>query len=128
MFRKPSNLVVALFLVTSFKLLNSTASAQSVNVDAARKEGKVVIYGTVVPQERELHHYTRRDDYGEMVQEGIALSNSILSAVTTSPVVYAGAVKFTQLRLFVEIVNWYIVSGSRKRLGHAPRSDQPLKT
>jgi iron(III) transport system substrate-binding protein len=50
MFRKPSHLVVALFLVTSFKLLNSTASAQSVNVDAARKEGKVVIYGTVVPQ------------------------------------------------------------------------------
>jgi len=50
MFRKPSDLVVALFLVASFTLLNSTASAQSVNVDAARKEGKVVIYGTVVPQ------------------------------------------------------------------------------
>jgi iron(III) transport system substrate-binding protein len=50
MFRRPSDLVVALFLVASFKLLNSTASAQSVNVDAAKKEGKVVIYGTVVPQ------------------------------------------------------------------------------
>src|SRR5258707_8646036 len=50
MFRKPSDLVVALLLVASFKLLNSTASAQSVNVDAAKKEGKVVIYGTVVPQ------------------------------------------------------------------------------
>src|SRR6266478_7478510 len=50
MFRKPSDLVVALFLLASCKLLNSTASAQSVNVDAARKEGKVVIYGTVVPQ------------------------------------------------------------------------------
>jgi iron(III) transport system substrate-binding protein len=50
MFRKPSDLVAALFLAASVVLLSSIASAQSVNIDAAKKEGKVVIYGTVVPQ------------------------------------------------------------------------------
>src|SRR4029453_10880874 len=31
-------------------LLPPSASAQGVNVDAAKKEGKAVIYGTVIPQ------------------------------------------------------------------------------
>src|SRR6266478_7464542 len=50
MFRKPSDVIASLFLAASVVLLSSIASAQSANIDAAKKEGKVVIYGTVVPQ------------------------------------------------------------------------------
>ncbi len=39
-----------LALAATCTLLSSLASAQPVNVGAAKKEGKVVIYGTVVPQ------------------------------------------------------------------------------
>jgi hypothetical protein len=101
------------------KVVTGTARSLGPRMEKLPRPTVVIRDGTVVPQERDFHHYARRDDYGEMVQEGIALSSSILSAVNTSPVVYAGAVKFTQVRLFVEILNWYIVSGSRERLGHA---------
>lgn len=101
------------------KVVTGTARSLGPRMEKLPRPTVVIRDGTVVPQEREFHHYARRDDYGEMVQEGIALSSSILSAVNTSPVVYAGAVKFTQLRLFVEILNWYIASGSRARLGQA---------
>lgn len=101
------------------KVVTGTARSLGPRMEKLPRPTVVIRDGTVVPQEREFQHYARRDDYGEMVQEGIALSSSILSAVNSSPVVYAGAVKFTQLRLFVEIVNWYIASGSRARLGQA---------
>jgi hypothetical protein len=101
------------------KVVTGTARSLGTHMEKLPRPTVVIRDGTVVPQERDFHHYARRDDYGEMVQEGIALSSSILSAVNTSPVVYAGAVKFTQIRLFVEILNWFIVSGSRDRLGEA---------
>lgn len=74
--------------------------------------------GTVVPQEREFNHYCRRDEYGEMVREGIALSYSILRAVKDSDhLVFAGAVKSTQLKTFSSLLNWYIARGSKRRFG-----------
>jgi iron(III) transport system substrate-binding protein len=39
-----------LALAATCTLLSSLASAQPINIDVAKKEGKVVIYGTVVPQ------------------------------------------------------------------------------
>ena len=74
--------------------------------------------GTVTPQEREFNHYNRQDEYGEMVREGIALSYSILRAVKDSQrLVFAGAVKSTQLKTFSSLLNWYIARGSAKRFG-----------
>ena len=74
--------------------------------------------GTVVPQEREFNHYNRNDEYGEMVREGIALSYSILRAVKDSQrLVFAGAVKSTQLKTFSSLLNWYIARGSERRFG-----------
>lgn len=99
------------------KVIAGTARSLGPRMEKLPRPTVVIRDGTVVPQEREFHHYKRRDDYGEMVQEGIALSNSILSSVTTSPVIYAGAVKFTQLKIFSEVLNWYIASGSRARFG-----------
>lgn len=39
--------------------------------------------GTVTLQERELNHYQRNDPYGEMVRQGVRLSESILRHMTT---------------------------------------------
>jgi hypothetical protein len=65
--------------------------------------------GTVTPQEREFQHYCDRTSYGDVVREGIALSYNILRAVKESESrIYAGAVKFTQMKTFSKIVNWYI--------------------
>lgn len=77
--------------------------------------------GTVTPQEREYGHYRRRNEYGDMVREGIAHGRKILDrirAAGASPPVFAGAVKSTQIRLFSTLLNWYIASGSASRLGH----------
>jgi hypothetical protein len=78
--------------------------------------------GTIVPQEREFGHYSRRNEYGDMVREGISLSREILERVRSAPapVVFAGAVKTTQSRLFSSLLNWYIAQGS------VPRFGQPL--
>lgn len=65
--------------------------------------------GTVTPQEREFQHYCDRTSYGDVVREGIALSHNILRAVRESESrVFAGAVKFTQLKTFSKIINWYV--------------------
>src|SRR5574337_1583894 len=42
--------LTVLALVLSFLFPSPELPAQPVNVDAAKKEGKVVVYGTVVPQ------------------------------------------------------------------------------
>jgi hypothetical protein len=65
--------------------------------------------GTVTPQEREFQHYAARNSYGDIVQEGIKLSYKILREVKDSNRrVFAGAVKFTVLRTFSTILNWFI--------------------
>jgi hypothetical protein len=70
--------------------------------------------GTITPQEREYGHYNRHNEYGDMVREGIALSREILDRVRAAPapIVFAGAVKTTQARLFASLLNWYISRGS----------------
>ena len=74
--------------------------------------------GTVTPQERELQHYERPNAYGEIVQEGINLSYSLLRSVSDSRSrVFGGVVKSTQLKTFSRIINWYIQSGSRITFG-----------
>jgi hypothetical protein len=77
--------------------------------------------GTITPQEREWGHYKRRNEYGDMVQEGVAQSRKVLEKIMSadSPPVFAGAVKSTQLRFFSGVINWYIARGSRRRLGAA---------
>lgn len=65
--------------------------------------------GAVAPQEREFHHYFRRDSYGDITYEGIQLSYRILRTVMDSETrVFAGAVKFTQLKTFSTILSWFI--------------------
>jgi hypothetical protein len=75
--------------------------------------------GTITPQEREYGHYSRHNEYGDMVREGISLSREILERVRSapSPVVFAGAVKTTQAQLFASLLNWYISRGSKNRGG-----------
>jgi len=65
--------------------------------------------GTVTPQEREFQHYCASNSYGDVVREGINLSYKILREVTdSSRRVYAGSVKFTVLKTFSTILNWFI--------------------
>jgi hypothetical protein len=77
--------------------------------------------GTITPQEREFGHYQRPDAYGQMVREGIRLERRILDRILTSPhpPVFGGAVKATQMRIFGQLLNWYISIGSRDRFGEA---------
>lgn len=69
--------------------------------------------GTVTLQERELNHYQRNDPYGDMVRQGVRLSESILRHIATSrqPSVLAGAVKSSQLRLFATLISEFIAHG-----------------
>ncbi len=69
--------------------------------------------GTVTLQERESHHYTRTDSYGEMVREGVRLSHDVLRHIRDrrTPPVFAGAVKSSQIHLFATIVNWFVAHG-----------------
>lgn len=103
------------------KLINGTARSLGKGYEKLPRAAVVIRDGTVVPQAREFQHYSRRDEYGEMVQEGIALSASMLSTIMASsaPLVFAGAVKFTELRLFANILNWYMERGSRRKFGRA---------
>ncbi len=76
--------------------------------------------GTITPQEREWGHYSRNNEYGDMVREGLAHNRTILDRVRIageSPPVFAGAVKATQARFFSMCLNWYIAKGSRRRNG-----------
>lgn len=78
--------------------------------------------GTVTLQERELNHYQRNDPYGDMVRQGVRLSESILRHVQTSrqPPILAGAVKSSQLRLFATLISEFIAHG------HAASGIEPI--
>lgn len=74
--------------------------------------------GTITPQEREFGHYNRSDPYGDMVREGIRLERVILERIISGGdkgPIFAGAVKSTQMRMFVHVLNWYIKRGSKNR-------------
>ena len=69
--------------------------------------------GTVTLQERESHHYQRMDKYGQVVREGVQISEEILQHLLSrrQPPVFAGAVKSSQLDIFGTIINWFIAHG-----------------
>ena len=48
--RVPHISVLTVWATVAFVATASVAWAQATNLDAAKKEGKVVIYGTIVPQ------------------------------------------------------------------------------
>ncbi|MBI4528210.1 MAG: extracellular solute-binding protein [Deltaproteobacteria bacterium] len=54
-------------LMTTFQPMDD-ASSQPVNIDAAKKEGKVVVYGTLVPQSANLLHKGFEQKYGIKVE------------------------------------------------------------
>ena len=59
-------LIIGLLIITA--LLCSTAQAQPVNIEAAKKEGKVVVYGAQVPQAMEGLHKAFKAKYGIEVE------------------------------------------------------------
>jgi hypothetical protein len=74
--------------------------------------------GTVTLQEREWGHYSRANEYGEMVREGMVYARRVLERVLAPAdhrPVFAGAVKSTQAHFFSSLLNWYIAHGSKHR-------------
>ena len=60
--------LAAVFFVFALSLLPRDASAQAGNVEAAKKEGKVVVYGSVPPQSMEGLHSAFKKKYGLEVE------------------------------------------------------------
>lgn len=58
-------------------------SAQAVNIDAAKKEGRVVVYGSVVPQAMEALHKTFETKYGVKVDYWRADSTKVSERALT---------------------------------------------
>ena len=52
--------------------------AQGVNVDAARKEGKVIAYGTIIPQVMEPLHRNIEKKYGVKVEYWRASATQVM--------------------------------------------------
>ena len=61
-------LVVVGFVAIAVSALSGQASAQQVNIDAAKKEGKVVVYGSVPPQAMKGFHDAFESKYGIKVE------------------------------------------------------------
>ncbi|MDZ4347340.1 MAG: hypothetical protein U1E51_33445, partial [Candidatus Binatia bacterium] len=61
-------LVVVGFVAIAVSALSGQASAQQVNVEAAKKEGKVVVYGSVPPQAMKGFHDAFESKYGIKVE------------------------------------------------------------
>jgi len=69
---------VAMYFVTTH-----AASAQPVNVEAAKKEGKVVIYGTIVPQVMTLIEKGFEGKYGIKIEYWRADATKVIDRVLT---------------------------------------------
>lgn len=75
-----------LFTVTAFAgwlLLSAAVSAQPVNVDAAKKEGKLVIYGTIVPKVMALIQKGFEAQYGIKVEYWRGDATKVIDRVLT---------------------------------------------
>ena len=72
----------AMLLVLLLALLESL-NAQSVNVDAAKKEGKVVVYGTLVPQVMTLIEKGFEAKYGIKIEYWRADATKVIERVVT---------------------------------------------
>ena len=66
---------VSLFF--SFLSPYSPANAQAINIEAAKKEGKVILYGTVVPQAMETIFNSFEKKYGIKVDYWRASANGV---------------------------------------------------
>ena len=71
-------LTVLLTMSASMILRATTSLAQSVNIDAAKKEGKVILYGTVVPQAMEPLFSAFAKKYGIKVEYWRASANGVV--------------------------------------------------
>ena len=60
--------ILSLWAVAAFPAAVSVAWGQPVNLDAAKKEGKVVIYGTIVPQVMTLIEKGFEGKYGVKIE------------------------------------------------------------
>jgi iron(III) transport system substrate-binding protein len=75
--------ILALWLVAAFPAAASVAWGQPVNLDAARKEGKVVIYGTIVPQVMTLIEKGFEGKYGVKIEYWRADATKVIDRVLT---------------------------------------------
>src|SRR5512139_2266762 len=79
MFRaKPLSAVLALCLVVPFQ-----AQAQSVSLEAAKKEGKVFVYGTIVPQVMKLIEAGFEAKYGVNIEYWRGDATKVIDRVLT---------------------------------------------
>jgi iron(III) transport system substrate-binding protein len=68
---------LSLFLLFLSPYCAADAYAQAVNIEAAKKEGKVVLYGTVVPQAMESIFNAFEKKYGIKVDFWRASANGV---------------------------------------------------
>ena len=68
---------ISLFLFLLLLISYSAANAQAVNLEAAKKEGRVVLYGTVVPQAMESIFNSFEKKYGIKVDYWRASANGV---------------------------------------------------
>ena len=68
---------ISLFLFLLWLISYSAANAQAVNLEAAKKEGRVVLYGTVVPQAMESIFNSFEKKYGITVDYWRASANGV---------------------------------------------------
>jgi iron(III) transport system substrate-binding protein len=72
-YRWPMALVLLLLLLDS-----ATVPAQTINIEAARKEGKVIAYGTIIPQVMEPLHRNLEKKYGVKVEYWRASATQVM--------------------------------------------------
>jgi iron(III) transport system substrate-binding protein len=78
--RKP---ILSLWALAAFCVVASVAWGQPVNLDAAKKEGKVVIYGTIVPQVMALIEKGFEGKYGLKIEYWRADATKVIDRVLT---------------------------------------------
>ncbi|MGZ9143661.1 MAG: hypothetical protein ACXW4O_15130, partial [Candidatus Binatia bacterium] len=70
-------------LLLLFFALPSQASAQGVSLEAAKKEGKVVVYGTIVPQVMKLIEAGFEAKYGVNIEYWRGDATKVVDRVLT---------------------------------------------
>jgi ABC-type Fe3+ transport system substrate-binding protein len=81
--RVPQMSVLTVWAVAAFFATASVAWVQATNLDAAKKEGKVVIYGTIVPQVMTLIEKGFEGKYGLKIEYWCADATKVIDRVLT---------------------------------------------
>ena len=81
--RVPQISVLTVWATAAFFATASVAWAQATNLDAAKKEGKVVIYGTIVPQVMTLIEKGFEGKYGLKIEYWRADATKVIDRVLT---------------------------------------------